>query len=1086
MGTVLEAFVSTCVNNLAALVEERVVLVLGVKDELKRLQRKMGKIKGVLEDAERKRIEDSTINIWLNELKDVMYDADDIIDLCKYETSNLLEDHPSSSSNPPVCCLTSLFSCSSTIPVRHEIGCRIKSLNDRMEEIYKDKLMFTLEHVRSDDQHVVRATARMTSPLLDADVVGTKIKTAADELVKRILSVKGKQHQVFAIAGMGGIGKTTLAQRVYNDPAIKNYFSVIAWTCVSKRYSEIVLLKEIVRSCKGDYGRAETIAELQQVLGDLVAGKQFFLVLDDVWQSDVWSNLLRVPLQSGEGSGRILITTRDQNVAKGMGAIHIHQVEQLPIDAGWQLLCKRAYLNKEEDVLSLRDVGIQIVEKCGGLPLAIKIVAGLLATKDNNKREWEKILKSHAWSMSGLPDELRGALYLSYEDLSPQLKQCFLYFSLYPEDAKMIREDLIRLWVAEGFIKEKGDGQIMEDTAEEYYNELVRRSLLQLDLKFTDGSICRMHDLLRSLAQNLSKDESFYGDPQLLNPTAMSKIRRLSIIKKGEIVVNSPILETKYPCLRTVISFGIPQRVENHLLLRLPYLRILDLTEATIESISDSLGDLIHLRLLDLDYTNISDLPDSLGRLTNLQMLNLMYCKNLHALPKGLTRLCNLRRLGIKDTPLCDVPKGIGRLHLLNDLEGFLVTNECVSGEMQAGWDLKELESLNQLRKLHIKKLERTIDGVSVLERKHHLRRLILQCTLQAEQASVQQSYSEEETNRIEKIFEKLSLSPCIEYLVIDGFFGRRYPGYIATSLSRLTSLHLRDCISCSHLPPLGQLPYLRYLKIIRALAVVTISLEFLGNGVRVGLDVATAFPKLEFLIFQQMPNWEHWSLGEEIQKNASIGEKIAPSSSPLLLPRLLYLELTDCPKLRALPEGLKHATVLQRFHIEGAHSLRAVENIPSLSQWLVIEGSNNIERVTNLPQLRELQVVRSPALSCVQSLDALQILYVEDESMEYLPEWVSGVLHQRQHLDNNNDLELMLHCNLRVLERCQQGHQDWSIIQRFSKVRACTADRSGYLEYTKSPFSYNSSLLELRGRESGTEEGTKEEGKEGAEEGVE
>ncbi|XP_072986580.1 putative disease resistance protein RGA3 isoform X2 [Typha latifolia] len=1074
MAMILDAFVSTCVDRLVALVEERVVMVLGVKDELKTLQEKMEMIKEVLEYAERKRIQDPAINKWLNKLKDVMYDADDIIDICRYEGGKLLEDdQASSSSNRPVCYQFPLLSCFSTIPARHKIGRKIGNLNDRLEKIHKNRLMFTLERTKSDVHHVARVNHRMTSPLLDADVVGMEIETAADELVKRILSMEGNQHQVFAIVGMGGIGKTTLAQKVYNDPAIKKDFSVIAWTCVSKSYKEIKLLKEIINNSKGDYGRAETMAELQQVLRDLVAGKRFFLVLDDVWQSDVWSNLLRVPLQSGEGSGRILITTRDQNVAKGMGAIHIHQVEQLSIDAGWQLLCKRTYLNKEEDVLRLRDVGIQIVEKCGGLPLAIKTVAGLLATKDNNEREWQNILGSHAWSMSELPEELRGALYLSYEDLSPQLKQCFLYFSLYPEDEIIPREDLIRFWVAEGFVKEKGGDQIMEDTAEEYYNELVRRSLLQPDLYSIDGSECKMHDLLRSLAQHLSKNESFFGDPQLLNPTTLSKIRRLSIIKDGGTIINSPILEKKYPCLRSLMSFGIPQRVGNHLLLRFPCLRVLDLTEAIIESISDSLGDLIHLRLLDLDRTNISNLPDSLGRLTNLQILNLMDCKNLHALPKGLTRLCNLRRLGIKDTPLCDVPKGIGRLQLLNDLEGFIVADECVSGEMQDGWDLKELEFLDQLRWLQIEKLERTIDGVLVLERKHHLRRLILKCTLQAEQASAQQSYSEEEIDKIENFFEKLSPPPCLEELNIVGFFGRRYPSCIATSLSRLTTLKLRDCISCSHLPPLGQLPYLRYLKITRALAVVTIGLEFLGNGVRVGLDVATAFPKLEFLIFRHMPNWEDWSLGEEVEKNASIGEKIAPSSSPSLLPRLLYLELTDCPKLRALPEGLKHATVLQEFRIEGAHSLRAVENIPSLSQWLVIEGSSNIERVTNLPQLRELQVVRSPALSCVQSLDALQILYVEDESMEYLPEWVSGLLHQRQHLDNNNDLELMLHCNLRVLERCQMERQDWRIIKLFSKVRAYTADGSGYLEYTKSPFSYDSNLREQLRDEEETEEGT-------------
>ncbi|XP_072963758.1 putative disease resistance protein RGA3 [Typha angustifolia] len=659
MATILRAFVSTCANKLATLIKERVVLVLGVKDELKRLQRRMEIIEGVLEDAERQRIQDSAIDAWLNELKDVMYDADDIIDICRYKGGNLLEDQPSSSSNPLVRCLFPLLSCFSTIRVRHEIGGRIKSLNNRLEEIHKDKVMFSLKDGGTNDPRVARASAIMTSPLLDVDVVGTEIEAAAAELVKRIISKEGKQHQIIAIVGMGGVGKTTLSQKVYNDPTMKNHFSVIVWTCVSRSYSEIELLKEIIRSSGGDYGRAESIAELHQKLRAVVSGKRFFLVLDDVWQSDVWTNLFRVPLQSGDGNGRILITTRDQNVAKGMGAVHIHEVKQLSIKFGWQLLCKRAYLEREEDVLSLRDVGIQIVKKCGGLPLAIKTVAGILATKEPNKREWEKLLGSDAWSMKKFPEDLTGALYLSYEDLSPELKQCFLYCSFYPEGELLVRENLNRFWIAEGFIKVKrGGDQIMEDTAEEYYNELVRRSLLQLD-------------------------------------------------PEGQTVVIPRGLETKHLCLRTLLLFKSPPRVENDWFTRFAYLRVLVLTGEGIESIPDSLGDLIHLRMLDLADTRISKLPDSLGHLTNLQILNLLNCEHLNALPIGLTRLCNLRYLGVANSSLNDVPRGIGRLQFLNDLQGFIAVGEYGSGEMQEGWELNEIESLSQLRWLQIEKLER-------------------------------------------------------------------------------------------------------------------------------------------------------------------------------------------------------------------------------------------------------------------------------------------------------------------------------------------------------------------------------------------
>ncbi|XP_072963361.1 putative disease resistance protein RGA3 isoform X1 [Typha angustifolia] len=1071
MATILHAFVSTCANRLATLVEEQVVLILDVKDELKRLQRRIEMIIGVLEDAERRRIQDSAIDTWLNELKNVMYEADDIIDICRYKGGNLLEDQPSSSSNPPVRCLSPLLSCVTTVRMRHDIGGRIKRLNNRLEEIHKDKVMFSLKDGGSNDPRMTRASARLTSPLLDADVVGDEIEAAAAELVRRTVSSKeGQQHQVVAIVGMAGIGKTTLAQRVYNDPKLKNYFSVMVWTCVSRSYSAIELVKKIIRSSGGDYGRAESMEELQQVLRVVVAGKRLFLVLDDVWQSDVWTNLLRVPLQSELGSGRILITTRDRNVAKGMGAVHIHEVTQLSINSGWELLRKRAYLDREEDVLCLRGVGIQIVKKCGGLPLAIKAIAGILATKEPNKREWEKLLGSDAWSMKELPEELRGALYLSYEDLSPELKQCFLYCSLYPEDALMRREHLNVFWVAEGFVKARGGDQVLEDTAEEYYNELVKRSLLQLDPNYTDGGACRMHDLLRSLAQYLSRSESFYGDPQLLDPNALSKIYRLSIANDGAPVVIPPSIDRKRLCLRTLLLFKSPSRVKNDLFIRLTCLRVLVLNGEGVESIPESLGDLIHLRMLDLADTRISKLPNSLGCLTNLHSLNVMNCKHLHALPMSFTRLCNLRHLGINYTPLNDVPKGIERLQLLTALVGFVVASKYGSGKMQDGWELKEIEFLDQLKWLHIVKLERATYGFS-LERKHCLRILELRCTLQEERAC-QRPYSVMETNKIEEIFEKLSPPLCLENLIIIGFFGRRYPTYMGTSLSSLTSLQLWHCISCPHLPPLGQLPHLRNLRIEGALAVVTISREFLGKGVRTGLAMATAFPKLEFLFLKKMPNWEEWHLCEEIEERAtSTGRKIAPSSFLSLMPCLKHLTLIDCPKLRGLPERLKHATMLQRFHIEGAHSLRAVENLPSLTQWLQIIESSSIQRVSNLPQLRHLTVIRSPSLSCVQNLDALQSLYLKDESMECLPEWVSGLLQQRRHL-HGDDLEFEMECNIRVLERCQMGHQDWPVIQQFSNVHVYT----NYVEYVKLPFNSYINLTELRGRaEEETEEGIEE-----------
>jgi hypothetical protein len=145
----------------------------------------------------------------------------------------------------------------------------------------------------------------------------------------------------------------------------------------------------------------------------------------------------------------------------------------------------------------------------------------VLASKDRTENEWKKILRKDAWSMSNLPSEIKGALYLSYEELPHHLKQCFVYCAIYPEDKVIHRDYLVQSWVAEGFIDEK-DGQLLEDTAEEYYYELIYRNLLQPDLWE-----CRVHDLLRQLACYLSREECIVSDPELIGVNIMSKIRRI-------------------------------------------------------------------------------------------------------------------------------------------------------------------------------------------------------------------------------------------------------------------------------------------------------------------------------------------------------------------------------------------------------------------------------------------------------------------------------------------------------------------------------------------------------------------------------
>ncbi|KAM0896119.1 hypothetical protein ACQ4PT_023383 [Festuca glaucescens] len=833
MAAILDSLVGSCAKKMQEMITEEAVLILGVEEDLKELQRTMTQIQCFLNDAEKRRIKESAVNNWLAELRDAMYNADDIIDMARSEGRMLLAERPSSSRESTKCGGISFFTCIPNVPKHHKIADKIRDFNAELERI--SKLGERFLGLQSMQPKAEVTNVKRTTNLVEPNLVGKETLHACKRLVKNVLANKEKKAYKVGIVG---------------------------------------------------------------------------------------------------------------TVAHAIGMEYVHRVDLMSADVGWELLWKSMNLNEEKDVEKLQDMGLDIVRKCGGLPLAIKVTASVLATKEKTENEWRKFIDRSAWSVGNLPIELRGALYLSYDDLPSHLKQCFLYLALYPEDHYIWRDDLIRLWVAEGFIEEQ-QGQLLEDIAEEYCYELIYRNLLQPDPGRADHSRFKMHDLLRQLAQHISGEESFCGDPQSLGAKTLSKLRRVSIVTDKDLIV---LLNTDKEMIRARTLFNNSAKrlnVGNTIFKIIPRIRVLDLTDSSIQTIPDCVGSLIHLRLLDIDGTEISCLPESIGCLINLQILNLQGCKALHSLPLAIIQLCNLRRLGLTNTPINQVPKGIGRLEFLNDLEGFPLGGGGDNGKTQDGWKLEELAHLSQLRQLDMIKLESaapySYSRDSLLTDKKHLKVLNLLCTERTDEP-----YSEEDVSNIEKIFEQLIPPHNLEDLLIGGFFGRGFPTWLGTThLSSVIHLKLIHCNSCARLPSIEQLPNLRYLRIDGAAAVTKIGPEFVGcrGDNRRSTDAVVAFPKLETLVIENMPNWEEWSFVEEGDAEAAEGGEDgsaeiqkgeAPSPGMQLLPRLKRLELEGCPKLGSLPRQLgQEATSLKVLDIRGASSLKVVEDLPFLSVGL-------------------------------------------------------------------------------------------------------------------------------------------------------
>ncbi|KAH7660007.1 P-loop containing nucleoside triphosphate hydrolase protein [Dioscorea alata] len=1036
MAMVVDAFAGKLVERLANVIEEKAIMVLGVKDDLQTLRRRMVRLARVLKDAEKRRIQDETVKGWVDELKDVMYDADDIIDLCMIQGMGLLQDdhhhsQPAESSAAAStrvrCCNFTLLSCVRSVPFRYEIADQIKNLNVKLEEISEDKDKFnfiTSSSSNSSDTYVVnQPSSRQSSSLPEPDIVGWDIRDATKSLVELLVSPNEQKCRLFAIVGMGGIGKTTLAQQIYNDSKINDHFVLHSWIWVSKSStSKTDLLKEIIRNAGDSHGESTTVAELQKILSNVLHGKSLFLVLDDVWDADVWIDLIKNPMQIATIKCTVLVTTRDRNTAMKMGAVHIHNVSKLSSDFGWELLCKKVSTNNDEsDMQKMKDIGMQIIEKCDGLPVAIKAIAGVLVTKDRNKREWENVLNSDAWTITGLPEELQGALYLSYEALPSTLKQCFLYCSLNFHGHQFDVDKLVPEWIAEGFIKPSGNA-LMEDVAKDHFMELTRRSFLQPHPEYVDMSVCTMHDLFWSLAQALAGDESFVGDPQDAQTIdSVKRVRRLTVSSKRE---NMTIQHLN--CLRRV-SLLTPPNLNTQVIGSLKHLRLLILNGYKIENIPDGIGDLVHLRLLNLNDTRICELPDSLGNLINLQFLLLDDCECLHNLPRSITKLCNLRHLNLQDTPLNYMPKGIGNLEHLNYLSGFIIGNNGIDkGE---GCELEELQMLKNLSYPEIKNLEKArFESVSMLSNKPRLRNLMLRCT-----PNTSGHIQQQEMDKIVQVLDELSPPPGLTDLFFGSFLGARYPKWLTSSsvgaaLPELTGLHLVNCCNCLHLPQLGQLPQLNYLKIEGATAVVSIGLEFLGDG----KHVESAFPKLEYLKLKNMTNLEEWSLISEEEHNK------LESRKPLLFPHLIFISIKNCPKLKALPRGLNQGSI----------------------QKLVIEGARSLSGVTDLPTLREMEVYDCPKLEYFEKLESLQQLKIFYKENESLPKWLISFLQQRE-TPQDDQFHLHLECAAQALKGCLKGRPYWVFLQQVPRLEAYAKHGSMYLKYTKEPYSYQTNFVE-------------------------
>lgn len=686
----VDAVVTVFLERLLNTLVEEGRVVNEFRDQFEKLQDELQLMQCFLKDADKQKRKNQTLHGIMAKLRELIYESEDILADCQLQSR---EDNQFSNG-----CLARIYP--PNLHFQNQTGKRLRKINEKITDIKQSIMSYLGPSITNDMGRIDACNDQMprwSSPVYDhTQVVGLEDDT---KKIKDWLYNADVGILKIGIVGMGGLGKTTIAQMVFNDREIEDRFERRMWISVSQSFDEEQIMRSMLRTL-GDASVGDDRGELLRKINQYLLGKRYLIVMDDVWSLDGnWWSRISEGLPKGNGSS-VIITTRLVEVLTKMevSEARTHKPDILNGNNSWLLFRKIAFAASGGDCTKpeLEKIGKEIVQKCNGLPLAIKAIGGMLLYK-SHYHEWKRIADNFRDELGENDDTVMPSLQLSYDELPPYLKSCFLSFSLYPEDCVVTKEQLVHWWIGEGFVPLRS-GRPSTEAGEDCFSGLTNRCLVEVVEKTYNGTIltCKIHDMVRELVIKMAENEAFFKvtgrgcrhfgidtkmDPKQL--AANHKLRALlSTTKTGEVNKISSSIANKFSECK--------------------YLRVLDLCKSIFEmsltSLLSHIGFLQHLTYLSLSNTHpLIQLPPSLENLKNLEILNVSYSQNLKVLPPYLTKFKKLRVLDVSHCGSLEyLPKGLGRLSNLEVLLGF----RPARASQLDGCRIAELRKLSRLRKL--------------------------------------------------------------------------------------------------------------------------------------------------------------------------------------------------------------------------------------------------------------------------------------------------------------------------------------------------------------------------------------------------